>query len=245
MSTSIDAAAYGVEPAAKVWRVSRARHAPMQIPPIEMQGTGRFDDNRDSMTTGEDRFGVLYCSETPLASFLEVLAPLREHIASRHGVVNSIIMDVEEREQSNRLIGQARNVVSTRWQQEWQLTSANLIVPEPVFDLVSPAAVQFAREQLALFLLVLELDDLDFSNILSSDRNLTSGISRWIWSIQNENGEPLFSGIRYRSRFDPECICLALYQDRFSVDGKVRTQSITPDTPGFDEAASILRLKIA
>lgn len=89
------------------------------------------------------------------------------------------------------------------------------------------------------------LDDLDFGEVLGSNRILTQAISRWIWSMKSQAGEPLFSGIRYRSRFDPESICLALYQGRFSIDGDIHTQSITPQTPGLVEAANILRLSIA
>lgn len=89
------------------------------------------------------------------------------------------------------------------------------------------------------------LDDLDFSHVLSDNRDLTRAISRWIWTMTEESEKLLFAGIRYRSRFDPECICLALYEGRFSVDGHIDIQPITPTTQGFAEAASILRLEIS
>lgn len=80
--------------------------------------------------------------------------------------------------------------------------------------------------------------------MLGDNRDLTRAISRWLWTMTTDSGEPLFSGIRYRSRFDPDSACLALYQDRYQVDGDIDTQPITSDTPGFAEAASILRLEI-
>lgn len=97
---------------------------------------------------------------------------------------------------------------------------------------------------MALTLLALRIVDLDFSHVLSDNRDLTRAISRWLWSMTTNSGDPLFSGIRYRSRFDPESICLALYENRYSIDGEIDIQPITPETQGFAAAATTLRLEI-
>lgn len=222
----------------QIWRVSRKAYAPLQVPPAFVQGTGRFDD-----AAGE--YGVLYASENPRASFVETLAGLRDRLDVRRDVLLQSIMEVEERDAFVKESESTGSVISRHWQQDWQLTSAKMITRQPVFDLASSSAVQFVREQMAVAILALGHTDLDFSRLLGDDRNLTQAISRWIWTMTNEAGQPLFAGIRYRSRFDPESVCIALYENRFEIDGEIDIQSITSQTPGFAEAASTLRLHIA
>ncbi len=236
---------FGVSLPTTVYRVSKSRFPSMQLPPREVQGPGRFDDNQKSPGGGARDYAVLYCAASATGSFLEILATLREHLSTIASFSQTTIMDVDEREEAGALVARARNVVSERWPNEWELTSATILTEAPVFDLTSPAAVQFVRERLALTLLAMRIADLDFSHVLSDNRDLTRAISRWLWTMTSDSGEPLFSGIRYRSRFDPECICFALYENRYAVDGDVEIQPITPETPGFAEAATTLRLEIA
>lgn len=154
------------------------------------------------------------------------------------------MLSVDEREGTSTSYSPS-GMITTDWREQFQLTSASVRTDAPVFDLTKAAAVQTLRTFMAPLLIVLGLDDLDFSHVLSDNRELTRAISRWIWSLKNDDGSSLFSGIRYRSRFDPECICLALYEGRFFVDGDIDIQAVSPKTPGFAEAAHILRLQIA
>lgn len=240
-----EAQKFGLEISNPIWRLSRTRYAAFELPPLRSQGNGRFDD--PSLVDEPDlaSFGVLYCGETAYSSFVEMLSGLRNSLQSWSDIHQQIMMEVEMRDSLNLEADSVGSVISREWREDWNLTSANVVPAAPVFDLASGAAVQFIREQLAVAILAFGLDDLDFGELLGSNRTLTQAISRWIWSMSNESGVPLFSGIRYRSRFDPECICLALYQDRFEVLGEIDIQPITPETPGFAEAASILRLKIS
>lgn len=236
---------FGVRLPPRVYRVSKSEYPPMHVPPKAVQGSGRFDNSRDNSGDEASVFSVLYCCETPTASFLESLATLRENITTIDEIPQTILMDIEEQLDSNRLLSRARSAVSDRWKSERLLTSVRMESDVPLFDLANPGAIQLLRERMSLTLIYLKLSDLDFSHVFSDNRDLTRAISRWIWSLTNEDGDPLFSGIRYRSRFDPECICLALYEGRFSIDGDIATQPITSETPGLAEAASILRLQIA
>lgn len=213
----------------------------MSVPPRELQGFSRFDDPAIASADDGGGYATLYLAEDPVGAFLEVIYQFRPQLDDMRTFAASVVADVSDRDQL--LNSPAR--VNRAWIADSQLTGARLTSPHPVFDLASAGAVQTLREHFALSLIALGVDDLDFSQVLSNNRALTQAISRWVWSMMSEDGRPLFSGIRYRSRFDPECICLALYEDRYSIDGEVDVQPITSQTPGFAEAASILRLEIA
>lgn len=235
---------YGVETSGTLWRLSRHKYPAMNLPPRKAQGHGRFDDPSllSEELTGE--YGVLYLAIDPKSAFMESLSGLRDNLQTRKNVLQQLITEVHDRDAFESESIATGSVVSREWQDDWQLTTAMIRTRAPVFDLTDAAAIQFVRDQMAITLLTLGLTDLDFSHVLSDNRDLTRAISRWLWTMTTDSGEPLFSGIRYRSRFDPECICLALYENRYTIDGSVETQLITPETPGFAEAASTLRLQI-
>lgn len=240
-----EATRHSVELPANLFRLSRKRYNGFELPPLWAQGDGRFDDPRLLEVPESAEFGVLYCGVTEYASFIEILAGQRGHLETWSDVRQQTIMDVQERDALDADAETTAHTVSKDWQNDWSLSSTFVSSSAPLFDLTSGSAVQYLREHLSLLILALGLTDLDFSHVLSDNRELTRAISRWIWSMTNDSGEPFFSGIRYRSRFDPDCVCIALYQDRFQVEGDILSQPIIPQTPGFAEAASTLRLSIA
>lgn len=234
---------FGVELRDDVWRVARNIHPPMQTPPRHLQRGGRFDDLVDDETDEIADFGVLYVGETPTSTFLETLHLYRRRLDTARNVADNIIVEAETR-QSLLNAEEMSGRVPNQWMDVRVLAHGRLVTGAPVFDLAKPAAVQAVRESLEPSLIALGLEDLDFSHVLGDNRDLTRAISRWIWSMESKAGQPLFAGIRYRSRFDPESICLALFEDRYNVDGDIDIQPITPETPGLNEAASVLRLEI-
>ena len=238
MSNADETMAFAVEISDDLWRVSGRKFIPMVAPPRDVQGEGRFDDPAPDSSAG---YSVLYCAETPEAAFIEVLDLHRLRLDHFHMLTDPLMMEAGEREAMNFDMGK----VPQGWMATRQLTSSRIALNAPLFDLSKAGAVQLVRERLALTILALGEKDLDFSHVLSDNRELTRAISRWIWSMTTDAGEPLYSGIRYRSRFDPDCICIALYQDRFQVEGDILTRPITSETPGFAEATSTLRLTIA
>ena len=240
-----EASRFGVEVGASVWRVSRRKYGAMELPPRHAQGAGRFDDPglRTSHESGE--YGVLYVGSDPKSSFIETLSGIRNSLSVQANVLKESIMEVDERDRFVEESEATGSTITQHWMDDWRLTSAKIITIAPIFNLGNPAAVQFIREELAVAILAMGFTDLDFSHVLSDNRDLTRAISRWLWTMTTDSNKPLFSGIRYRSRFDPECICLALYEGRFSIDGDIDIQPITPETPGLPEAASTLRLTIA
>lgn len=234
---------YAMDVPPTVWRVSLKRYPPLSLPPYSAQGDGRFDDPSEGEPPETDVYSVLYCATSAYTAFIEAMSGFRSRLGAIRELLSETVLVVDERDALSGLQSSS-GVVTRDWRDAVQLTSGTIVTSVPVLDLTDAAAIQTLRAHLAPSLIALGLDDLDFSHVLGGNRDLTRAISRWIWSMESDAGEPLFSGIRYRSRFDPNCICLALYEDRYRIDGDVTVQPITSETPGFAEAASILRLEI-
>lgn len=232
---------FGIKIGRRIWRLTPGTYAPMDVPPRAVQGPGRFDDPSIETSDSGAGYAVFYCAESPVAPFLEVLARYRPSIEDLIGMRNDLVVDVMERD------GQRPDVRKAveEWSRAWHLGSSDVVMHATVFDLANPESVQFLRQPLALMLHALGINDLDFGDMLGSHRQLTRAISYWVWSQTQEGGEPRYSGIRYRSRLDPDQTSLVLFEHRFELVGSPRVDSITSDTPGFAEALQILRLQIA
>ena len=235
---------FGIEISNPGWRVSLKAYPPFSPPPAIVQIHGRFDDPFSADRDDADAYSVLYCAQSSTAAFVEATSGLRPRLGAIESLLSQTLISIEEQE-STAALHRTAGEVTRDWQHANHLTSANVVTSALLLDLANPEAVQTLRMHLAPSLIAMRLDDLDFGELVGSNRQLTQAISRWVWSMKGEEAEPLFSGIRYRSRFDPECICFALYEDRYSIDGDIDTQPITLETPGFAEAAATLRLSIA
>lgn len=234
---------FGIEISNPVWRVSLKKREPFMPPPAHIQVHGRFDDPMDPSANSQELYSVLYGAQTPGAALIESMAGLRPRLGAVEELISQTMLTVEEREAATK-VQLAAGMVTSNWLDANHLTSGEIGLVAPVFNLANAEAVQTVRFYLAPSLIAMGLDDLDFGELLGTNRTLTQAISRWLWTLEVDPGKPMFSGIRYRSRFDPECICLALYQDRYKVSD-TNTQPITPETQGFAEAAATLHLKIS
>lgn len=232
---------YAVELQGRWWRVVSDRADDMSAPPREKQGHGRFDDPMILAETDRGGYAVLYAAVHPRTAFLEVLPQFRSQLEDLRAFAQHIVLDIEERD----LLMEPTGGVPRSWIRHSRLVSAKLRTDAPLFDLANPRTLQQLRAQLAPSLVAMGLDDLDFGHVLGSDRVLTGAIGRWVWSHMDESGRPSFSGIRYRSRWDPDALCVALYNNRFHADGEVRIEKIGFETSGFEEAMETLRLAAA
>lgn len=235
---------YGFPLRNQLWRVSQKRFDPMLPPPREVQRTGRFDDPHDGSDPEHEGYSVLYCSESATGSLLEVLPRFRPNLAAPQNVQAVLVLDVTERDEFLGEMKTSQGVIPVDWRERSHITNAETASAHPLFDLTSAAAVQFVREELAIALQALGLADLDFGVVLGSDKRITRAISKWIWTTRDEAGLPVFSGVRYRSRFDTDNICQAIFSERFEIIGDISTEPLTADHPALVEAASILRLEI-
>lgn len=241
MPQDAESARFGVEIGLRIWRLAPRTYAPMDVPPRAVQGPGRFDDPSIETSDSVSGYAVFYCAESPVSPFLEVLARYRPSIEDLIGVRNDLVVDVEERDTQRPDV---RKAVED-WSRAWHMGSSDVLMYAPVIDLANPESVQFLRQRLALILHALGISDLDFGDMLGSNRQLTRAISYWVWSQIDTDGGPRFSGIRYRSRLDPDQTSLVLFEHRFELVGTPRVEAINTETPGFAEALQILRLQIS
>lgn len=235
---------FGVEITTPLWRVGRREFRAFEAPPPGMQGQGRYDDTR-STSDGSDRFRVLYCAASPEAAFLEALFRFRRNLPAVADVLSGPMIEVSERDDFREEFEKKQGVITAAHRAGVTLQKANVTLAAPVFDLTSPSALQWLRGELALLLVSLGLDDLDFGDVLSQNRSLTRGISRWIRRQADQDGKAQYAGVRFRSRFDPDAICYALYADRFTVAGAIETCDLDHDAPGLAEALATLNLTLA
>lgn len=235
---------YGSPIDTEVYRVSASRYAPMAIPPVSVQGAGRFDDTKLKQNNGQGH-RVLYCAGAPVPAMVELLARFRTGIDDLVKLAGDTIGDVEEREQL--LVPQDRHekgIIPSKWYLERQVSSVRVRTDLPLLDLSLAATIQYVREELAMTVYALGIPDLDLSRVTDGNRRLTRAIARWVYNLKSDDGHPLFSGIKYTSRFGTDLPCYALFDGRYEIVGDVESYSLQATTPALIEAASILRLEI-
>ena len=193
-----------------LYRVGRKPN-PLVLPPWSVLGGNRFDDPRGD-------FRVLYAGESRLACFVETLAPLRPALADIAALGASVgarvrpISHISADWRSARRIARLRLVPGRRW-----------------LDLRAPETCEALRVELADVLLRLGMTDFDVSGARGPSRDLTQTIARWAF----DRG---FAGIAYRSRFDDQLGCWALFEgDHYEPVGS--PTPIRRDNPDLRAAA--------
>lgn len=215
-----DLARFQCELTSPVWRVASSRRQPFIAPPAELQGQGRFDDPEGK------EFSVLYGAAHPTGALLEILQRFRLDLGTAADLERASVVDVVDRDDFRKSHPFDKGLIPKSWAADARLSAARLELQAPLFDLSSASALQWLRHELAILLVSLGVDDLDFGEVLSTNRNLTRGISNWVRGSMNMDGSPAFAGIRFRSRFDPDELCYALYADRFRVQEQVDSQPL-------------------
>ncbi len=187
-----------------VYRVGRAGSslelAPWTLAPF----TGRFDDPAQE-------YRVRYVGISRRGALIERLAKYRPDL-------NAIAAINEVESDSPPLVPS----VPLEWLDENEMATAAVDVPldNGIVDLTTGegmarahAAIEAARRRTGR-----ALSDYDASVLMSATpREFTQAISRYLF----ENG---FAGVAYLSRFAPEEVCLALFEDRHSLhDATVAT----------------------
>lgn len=73
------------------------------------------------------------------------------------------------------------------------------------------------REPLHKFLKPMGIDHIDVPEVTSPNRVATRTLARVIYSAQDDQGDHIYGGIRYVSRYDPQEICWAIF-DHYPVE---------------------------
>ncbi|HET7508865.1 MAG TPA: RES domain-containing protein [Solirubrobacterales bacterium] len=80
-------------------------------------------------------------------------------------------------------------------------------------DIESVETREAMRSDLAPLLAYYHYDDLDVALVRGRDRRVTRYISQWVFEQVDEDGHPLYAGIRYLSRLNTEWECWAVFDD--------------------------------
>ena len=216
-------------PSDGLWRVARGDD-PLASPP-SVRDVGTAGTNRFDLLTIDA--GVLYFGTDLETCFGETLARLRPSLA-----VLSVVED-EWRDLGFMEIG----TVAADWRQRRSAVHVRLPSDAAFLDVESAVTHQFLRNELALGLSALGLDDLDVAAVRGPDRRVTRLIADWAYMAE-EDGQPLYAGIRYESRIRSGWECWAVFDDEDLEVEVLETLPVTPDMPALQEIASLFGLRI-
>lgn len=138
--------------------------------------------------------GVLYLASSAEGCFAETLARFRPTAAMR-----AIVADEDP-------VFVVVGGVPKDWRAQRQLITVEAVAPLPFIDIENPATHEYLTAVLAAQLDARGIQQLDTAAVRGPDRALTRAISTWAYAAMNEDGDPQYSGIRYKSRLgDHEC----------------------------------------
>lgn len=248
-------------PTHPVYRVVRRSHDPFEPKPWDLAGDNgtfgdRFDDpgGRSSRTEtvpiGE-RFRVIYCASSPVGAFGETVARVRPKLEEITGLAEIKEDDENPELRDAHLQGLRdpqfpdRGILSANWRLDRQLYNTLLDSSLMFVDVCAPRTIETLRSELAAVATRLDLSDIDFSTVIGPMREFTQECSRYVYEQLDDSRQPLYAGIRYESRLNPEWECWAIFHDRMvGRHSPGFPETITIDHPGLREVASQYRLSI-
>lgn len=160
--------------------------------------------------------GVLYAATQAQGAFAETLARYRPSAAMR----------ALPREPDEHFM--EAGAVPADWRTRRQLVSFRLTDPLPFLDVDHPATHTFLMDALGTELDALGYDELDVGALRGRDRFLTRAIAEWSYAAVDDEGKPLYSGIRYGSRLGSH-ECWAIFEGTQIVDASAYTISKSDD----------------
>ncbi len=180
------------------------------------------------MPSGGNRFDVpggrvLYAATKPKGAFAETLARFRP-TASMRAIP-------PEGDEPLMAVG----AIPADWRTKRLLASFSLEDPLPFLDVDNPKTHTYLTDQMAAQLEVLEVANLDVATVRGSNRFLTRAISTWAYVAGDEDGVPMFSGLRYESRLG-SYECWAIFDG--TPVGRVDAQAISKT---HDDLLSVAR----
>lgn len=162
---------------------------------------------------------VIYCATELKGSFAEVLSPFRKAPSER--------IQIEQELDSGFM---NHGGIPADWRDRRLIFRVDCKVPLPFLDLENPATLSFLDNEMASMFFELGVKaPLDISLIRGDNRRLTRAISTWTANQTDEDGEFLYSGIRYKSRLgDWECWAIFEGTD-VEITGTQRIERSNPD----------------
>lgn len=245
------AALVAIPPPARVFRVARRGGDPFAPPPWEWaspDGTfgNRFDDpSAERGLTIQERFRVVYCATTAAGAFGESVARFRPSIT-----LLAQLRTIQDQASSVRQpLGVSATesldigVVPAAWRTRRVLAQTRLEPTSRFVDLAAPRTHQALRRALSPSVAAFGLHDLDLSAVLGPHRRLTQQCARLIYELCDEDGSPLFAGLRYLSRLSPDWECWAIFADRMRRSA-TSSVAIAPAHPDMLAACQTFGLRV-
>lgn len=213
-------------PSGGLWRVGRAvdpMRASVCSPDVERSARqgNRFDTSD---------FGTIYMGSTLEACFGETLA--------RYRPKPDLAALVAEDWKSFMAPGQ----VAAEWREKRSTVHVLPGADHMFVDIEAIETREYLRKALALGLSALGYEDLDVPVIRGNDRRVTRLVAQWAFRQSDEDGFPLFHGIRYLSKLNTEWECWAIWED-FKIAAQ-RVESIPADHPALESVANLFGLHV-
>jgi hypothetical protein len=224
-----------------VFRVGRGLDA-FAPPPWDRAGEdgtfgNRFDDPRaEREVPQEDRFRIIYCVTRPAGAFGETTARYRKSprlLAGLQEIADDEPLDPEleggivpEEFRLKRTLGTTR-------------LSDNLLFA----DFAEGKTLTILREELADWLVRLELEDFDLSTVTSKQRRLTQEAACYVYELADSSHTNL-AGIRYLSRLNSNWELWAIFHDRMDHVVDEVAGEIRQDDPELQETSCVLGLTV-
>jgi hypothetical protein len=231
-----------VTPPRVVYRVARGLD-PFEPPDWSYAGDhgtfdNRFDDPGAERSIPEaERFRVIYCATSRAAAFGETIARFRPDL--------ELLAKLEEIEDDEPKSPEPQGgVVPEEWRLSRRLGATRLDESLRFVDVDVAQTLQVLRRVLASIAASLGVSDIDLGAIAGPNRRLTQEVVRYVYEQRDPTGEPLYGGIRYLSRLNPEWELWAIFADRIEHSPREVTESIRAEDPDLLEAASLLNLRI-
>ena len=177
--------------------------------------------------------GVLYAGTTLRVAYVETLGPHR----------TSSGLKLEKADDDVRFM--SPKAVSADWREQravFQLAATDDAPVREFVDLIDLGTRTALREVLEDFLRPMGVDHIDVPEVTSKNRLVTRTLARALYSTSDDEGEPVYGGIKYMSRYDPKDECWAIF-DHFPME-VVRQSPISAGDKTLLAAARDLDLTI-
>ncbi len=225
-------------PKGLIFRVARGLD-PFEPPDWRYVGGNRFDDPdcpEDEGGESEACYRVIYAATRRAGAYGETIARYRPDLGLLAG-----LHEIEDDEPLDPRL--QPGVVPADYRLQRRLGKAILDPGLRFVDVHDGATVQALRPILAQVARDLGLPDVDLSTVMGPDRQLTKHAARHIYEQRDAEGRPLYAGIRYVSRLNPDWELWAIFADRLVHTADV-PETIYPDDQGLIEAAQLLGVNI-
>lgn len=191
---------------------------------------------------------MIYTATLAVGAFAETTAHLRGAPGFRTHV-NAVLDDHTPDSSGGISTFQAGGIISGLWRRSRECRHTTLSPELRFADLWDAVSLNTLRDDLAPLLGRLGFDELDLGTLGSAtirSRELTRTCALHVHGILDQNGQPSFAGIRYRSRWGDQWECWAIFSDRIehAAGAGPSSRTIPVTDPDLITCARTLGLRI-